>query len=334
MNITENVKNNKFTGFMQGLGAKMYQSRPEIMMAIGGVSLLIGTIVLCTKTEKGKQAIAEYKEDLQKIDNRLKLPEPSDGIDVLPETVEANKMEKGRRYLTVTGIFLYKMLKIYGVPALLWAGGMSLMVGGHTDLKKRNKALASQIIAGTKALTDYRARVKASVGDEAEEKIFMGAQPGKVTVLEKDEKTGEEKYVSKKADEFVANPGSIFAVNFVEENVDFKWRAFPEEVLDERIRQINQNFEWGLCRALSGMEILRQLGFTEDGLGYDDEKLKMLLINGISANGRKVQDPEMRKLKVTRLNGYQKRYDPNKEADVWVPCTRLDFNFYPLEGKI
>ena len=75
------------------------------------------------------------------------------------------------------------------------------------------------------------------------------------------------------------------------------------------------------------------LGFNENALG-EDESLDALLHYGISGNARKVPDPEMRKLKVTKLRGYQERWDNESQSMVYVPCLRIDFNFYPLEGKI
>ena len=338
-----NFKLPDFKSSLQGLGLQLTQARPEILLASGLISMAVATVIACTKTEECKKAVQECKDEVAKIDATLPKPEEPSALEgatgaavIKPSNnfIKQYKIEKGRLYCGAYGRFLYKMVKIYGVAALLWFGGSGMVIGGHIDLRHTERALASQILAGTKAFADYRGRVKDAIGEENEQKIFMGAQTGDIVVKEIDEKTGEEKYVSKKADEFISQPGSIFAINFVEENVDFKWRAFPEDVLDDRIKMINQDFEWGLTRGYSGIEILRKLGITEEGLGNDDEKLKMWRMNGISGNPHKVPDKEMRKLKVTRLKGYQKRFDPQKNMDVWVPCLRLDFNFYPLDGLI
>ena len=94
-----------------------------------------------------------------------------------------------------------------------------------------------------------------------------------------------------------------------------------------------------MARAYSAMDILRMIGFNENAFdepnGIDEDKMMdMLLRYGISGNARKVPDPEMRKLKVTKLKGYQKTWDVVNNCEVYKECLRLDFNFYPLEGKI
>jgi hypothetical protein len=110
-------------------------------------------------------------------------------------------------------------------------------------------------------------------------------------------------------------------------------------MFDRRVDEINAKLDTGEYRAFNGIDIFRKLGFNENALGFGDseeveERLQKLLTYGISGNARKVPDPEMRKLKVTRLKGYQKRFDVARNIDIFVPCTRYDFNFYPLEGKI
>ena len=208
------------------------------------------------------------------------------------------------------------------------------MTGGHQKRHKQYKNAVAELIATRNMFNDYRARNAAVIGAEAEERIFMGAQQEKIKVLEKDPETGEEKIVTKKADVFYAQPGSIFARNFTEETSDaFEVRSFADEYLEDRIRSINYKLECGMSRAYTGLEILRMLGFNENALG-DGDGIDILLRNGISANPRKVTDPEMRKLKVTKLRGYQKKWDVAREMEVFVPCLRLDFNFYPLEGMI
>ena len=107
--------------------------------------------------------------------------------------------------------------------------------------------------------------------------------------------------------------------------------------IDTLINEINQKLETGWFRAFNAIDILRMLGFNENALTErvdDDETMQKMLMYGISGNARKVPDPEMRKLKVTKLRGYKKVWDVARNMEVYEPCMRLDFNFYPLEGKI
>ena len=302
---------------------KLEDTSPEVMVTVGLISLLVGTVYACTKTEKAKEEYKAYKE----ANNSVK--------DMVVEGDEKQqKIEKGKAYVRNTGIFVYKMAKLYGGPALFWFGGAGLVSGGHEKRVKKYRNVVAELIATRNMFNDYRVRNAEATGVEAEQKIFMGAQQGKVKVLEKDPETGEEKIVEKKGDIFYAQPGSIFARNFTEETSDaFDIRSFADDYLDDRIRKINYDLECGVARAYTGLEILRMLGFNENALG-EGESFDVLIRNGISGNGRKVRDPECRKLKVTRMRGYQKKWDVARDMEVYVPCVRLDFNFYPLEGLI
>ena len=341
MNVTNLLNNmktgtwkNSMKGGLQGFGMKAIAVRPEIMLAVGCISMLIGTVYACTKTEKAKKVIAETKTETDKVNATLQLPENND-IEVLPETRKQMKIERGRQYCRIYSHTTYEMLKLYGIPAILWFGGMGMIIGGHAELRSINKNLAADILAGNKLLQEYRNRVAKAVGEETEKKIYLGAQEGMVRVLEKDPESGEEKIVEKKADIFVDQPGSIFALNFTNETSDaFDIRAFAEYYLEARVDRINKDLELGIARAYNAMTIYRMLGFNENAFGDNDEVLKRMNEYGISGNARKVPDASMRKLMVTKLEGYQKRWDANANCEIYVPCLRLDFNFYPLEGKI
>lgn len=319
-----------FKGMLQGIGMSLTQARPEIMLVSGIISVLGGTIYACTKTEKAKKAIEETKADLKTIEEQIKVPE---NVDILPETRKQLKVEKGRQYIRVYGHAMYKFIKLYGIPALLWFGGMGMICGGHGELRKLNRGLTADILAGSQLMKEYRERVAKAVGEEVEQKIFMGAQEGMVQVLEKDEETGEEKLVQKPGDIFYSQPGSIFARNYTQSNTDIMYRQFTDEFLDSRVDVINHKLELGIMRAYTGLDVFRELGFNENALGQD-EQIDALMHYGISGNARKVPDPEMRRLKITRLRGYEEQWDAGRGIKVYVPCLRIDFNFYPLEGKI
>lgn len=324
MKLTDFVKNKAWKGSFQAIGMKFAAARPELMLIGGIISVLGGTIYACTKTEEGKKAVEDYKTANENVKNL-----------VVAGDEKQQKIEKGKKYVQNTGIMLYQMVKIYGIPALLWFGGMGMITGAHGELRKINKNLVAEAVSVQNLLKEYRGRVADAVGEDTEQRIFMGVQEGMVNVLEKDPETGEEKVVSKQADVFYAQPGSIFATNFTEETVDdcFDMRYFKDEWLDNKVWQINRDLELGVARCYTGLEILRMFRINENALG-EDEKMEMLCRYGISGNARKVPDPEMRKLKITRMRGYQKKWDVARGIEIWVPCLRLDFNFYPLEGKI
>lgn len=334
MNSFDFIKNERLRGRLKGFGMKLSATKPELLLFVGGVSMFGATLWCCMKGDQGKKVVEKCKTDLQTITKSYAHITNPDGSEPSPEIMKEYKVEQGRRYVQACAHTSYELLKIYGLPALLWFSGMGLIVGSHQELRKLNTNLVTQAVSMQNLMKEYRERVAKAVGEETEKKIFMGVQEGSVNVLEKDPETGEEKVVKKKTDVFYAQPGSIFARNFSEETSDaFDVRSFADYYLDTRIDKINKDLELGIARAYTGMDVLRMLGYNENALG-EDENIDALIRNGISGSARKVPDPEMRKLKVTRLRGYQKKWDIERNMEVYVPCLRLDFNFYPLEGKI
>ena len=335
-----------WSNHLHGFGMKVSAAKPEIFLIAGGLSMLAGTIYACIKTADAKNALHDAKIEEQKADfnENVEVTDEKTGEIVVirrsDEELKALKTEKGRKLTKIYTHTAWEMLKIYGIPAILWLGGMGMICSGHHTLRKTNAGLVADSILAKKLFDEYRQRVAKAVGEEAEQKIYMGLQEGMVNVLEKDPETGEEKLIQKKGDVFYANPGSIFAVNFTEETSDaFDTYTYAERTMEHRVNEINAKLETGEYRAFNGIDIFRKLGFNENALGFGDsveveERLKKLLTYGISGNARKIPDPEMRKLKLTKLRGYQKRFDVARNMDIFVPCTRYDFNFYPLEGKI
>lgn len=334
--------NNNF----HSLGMQVTAAKPELFLIFGGISMLAGTIYACTKTDDAKKALedAKTKEKEAEFEEKIETVDEKSGEIVMversPEELKALRNEKGKKLTKIYVHTAYEMLKIYGIPAILWFGGLGMICSGHHILRKTNAGLVADSILAKKLFDEYRQRVAKAVGEDVEQKIFMGVQEGMVNVVEKDPETGEEKLVQKRGDVFYAQPGSIFAVNFTPETSDaFDTYTYAERTFEHRVEELNLKLETGEYRAFNGIDIFRKLGFNENALGFGDsadveERLQKLLTYGISGNARKVPDPEMRKLKVTRLKGYQKRFDVAKNVDVFVPCTRYDFNFYPLEGKI
>jgi hypothetical protein len=317
MNPINYFKSGAWKATAKVVGRKVVETRPEIMLIVGGVSMLAGTIYACVKTPQAKEVIDATKEVIAAEENLNKICD--DATNTVPTQEE--KAKRGKKYLGIYAKAGFKIAQIYAIPAFLWGGGILSICGAHKELRVRNTRLLANSVAIQQLFNEYRGRVSDAVGEETENKIFMGAQEGMVQVLETDEKTGEEKLVSKKADVFVAQSGSIFARNFTPATCDaFDIRSYADYFVDSRIEGIKKDLSLGLVKFYSGAEILRKLGLVETEIGPE------MIENGISKKG-----PE---LKVTRLQGYEKIWDEDKQTFIYRPCLRLDFNFYPLKGMI
>ena len=303
---------------------KLNQAKPDILFGFGIVGVIAGTVLACIQTAKAKKAVEEHKEAIAGIEFEHKVDET-----LSDEAKKQAKKVKGKKLLNEYAHLSYTMLRIYGLPALLWLLGMGGIVDSHFALKTANKALLANSVALQQLFDQYRARVAEQIGVEQEQKTFLGAHEETIQVLEKDPETGEEKLVEKKADVFYAQPGSKYARNFTAATSDaFDIRSYADRYLQSRIDAINTDLSLGVKRFYTGQEILRMLGFNENEL--DDELLDV----GISGNARLIEREVDRRLMVTRLHGYERKYDHVHDRFVYEPCLRLDFNFYPLKGKI
>jgi len=317
MNPVKFFKGSAWKATAKVVGRKLVEARPEIMLIAGGLSMLAGTIYACAKTPKAAEIIDATKDLIASEENLNRVTDNATGT--VPTKEE--KARRGKKYAIIYAKSGLKIARLYAIPALLWGGGILSIYGAHHELRMRNTRLLANSVAAGQLFNEYRGRVAKAVGEETENKIYMGAQEGMVQVLEKDEETGEEKIVEKKADVFVAQPGSIFARNYTEATTDaFDIRTYADYFLDSRIGKIQNDLEVGVVKFYSGAEILRSLGF------YEAEITPELIDNGISAKGPK--------LKMTRLQGYEKVWDEERHTHIYRPCLRVDFNFYPLKGMI
>lgn len=303
---------------------KLKQAKPDILFGFGIIGVLAGTVFACIQTAKAKKAIEEHKEAIAGIEFEHKVDET-----LSDEAKKQAKKVKGKKLFNEYAHLSYIMLRIYGLPALLWLLGMGGIVDSHFTLKTANKALFANSVALQQLFDQYRTRVAEQIGVEQEQKMFLGAHEETIQVLEKDPETGEEKLVEKTADVFYAQPGSKYARNFTAATSDaFDIRSYADRYLEARIDAINKDLELGVKRFYTAAEILRMLGFNENELNDD------LIDVGISGNARLIEREADRRLIVTRLHGYERKYDHVHDRFIYEPCLRLDFNFYPLKGKI
>ena len=328
MNAIQTIKNGDLkTSFRENLNVaeyKLKEAKPDILFGLGIFGVLAGTVLACIQTAKAKEALKEHKDAVAGIEFEHKVDET-----LSEEAKKQAKKVKGKKLVTEYAHLGYVMLKIYGLPALLWLLGMGGIVDSHFTLKTENKALFANSVAVQQAFDAYRQRIAEKIGAEEEQKAYLGAHEETIQVLEKDPETGEEKLVEKKADVFYAQPGSKYARNFTAATSDaFDIRSYADRYLDQRVDAINKDLELGIKRFYTGNEIMRMLGYNENELSDD------FIDVGISGNARLVEKEADRRLIVTRLHGYERKYDHVHDRFVYEPCLRLDFNFYPLKGKI
>lgn len=159
--------------------AKLYlkEKSPQIAFAAGCVGMVTGTVLACKATTKAPAILDEHKEELAKIKEAKK---------VVPE--EKYSQEDYRRDLTLTYVRVgTRIAKLY-LPAVVCLGAsMFCFSYGQNTLQTRLNAMSLLSTKLVKDQDDYRNRVKAMIGEEAERRLYYGTHSAPVETVVQDE---------------------------------------------------------------------------------------------------------------------------------------------------
>lgn len=178
---------NSITRVAGRAGLKVSKYSPEILLGIGVVSIVGGTIYACKSTLKVEEILDEHQETMDSI-NR------AEGIEGMETSYTEQDAKKDRAILVIqTG---WKLVKLYAPAAFLVGGGITCIMSSHGIMKKRNAALVSAYNALDQAFKDYRRRVIEATDEQFDEEMRTGAYE---TTL-RDPETEEEKVLKVKSD--------------------------------------------------------------------------------------------------------------------------------------
>lgn len=314
MNLSSLKCVQKLSGTFKKINFKAYQARPEILLGVGLVSVVVATVVACIKTKEAEPVIDNCKEKIEELDYIKKNPMSEE-----PPTF--------KEYLRVYGKAAVDICKIYAVPAAVMTGGFLCIIGSHTDMRHRNARLLADLTATQALFREYRDRVKAAIGEENERKLYMGAETGEVLIDKIDESTGELSKGKVNGNVFANQAGSMYARNFTNEtSTEYDCRSYADTFLELKIKHLN----WLLTTVpfITLNEVYDELGF-KNGYGKCPDGMTV----GWCAHPK--IDRGDREIIVEKLMGYQPVYDEiTGEIRDYKECLRLDFNCYPLEGLI
>ncbi len=188
---------------------------PEIALAAGIISVTAGTVLACKasmKLEKTVDAMKEKKDALEAKKEALSIE-------------EYPKKERGKDSFIFYKDCVKHVVKLYGVPAAMYVGGIGLIISSHAVIKGRNAALISAYNSLDAATKAYRERVKEAIGEEAEEKIFHPMEDAETVETSEDGKEKKKKVKAfSKEDEY-----SPYARFFDEFNPN--WERDPQNNL-------------------------------------------------------------------------------------------------------
>lgn len=292
---------------------KAYEVRPEILLGAGIISVVAATVVACIKTKDVEPVVANAKEQV-------------DELNYIRDNPCAEEAPTFKEYLRVYSRTAWQITKIYALPAAVMAGGIVCIIGSHGDLKARNARLLADLTATQALFKEYRRRVSEAIGEENEQKIYLGAVDGPISLKKVDPETGEVVEETKDGIIFNNGPGSMYARNFTPEtSVEYDCRTYAEYFLERKIAHLN----WllGTVPFITLNEVYDELGFRGK---YG--KCPEGMVVGWTAHPK--VDRGDREIVIEKLIGYEPVFDADGNCIDYKDCLRLDFNCYPLEGLI
>lgn len=184
------------------VGVTLNAHSPEILMAVGIVGTVAGTVVACKATTKLDDILEETQEKVIQIK------------DFDPATVDVEYTENDRKkdlVITYTKGGL-EIAKLYGPAFAILSLSVASMLTANNILRKRNFALMAAYTALDKSFKDYRGRVAKKYGDAVEEEIRLGLEKRKVSEELTDE-NGKTKKVKKDADIVTAEDSTLIELS-------------------------------------------------------------------------------------------------------------------------
>lgn len=180
---------------------KAKKHSPEILIAVGAVSIVTGTVQACKATLKMQDVLETTSDNLEKIhgleDGTLKVKEGE------TYTEEDARKDKTTVYIQTA----VKAIKLYGPSIVLVGGGLGCMIGSHIIMRRRYGAAVAAYSAVTTAFNEYKDRVKERFGEQTQYELEHGVKAEEVEPPDENgNKKKETAYVTEK---MIKHPYSV-----------------------------------------------------------------------------------------------------------------------------
>ena len=172
----------KFVNVYNGVKGKVEKHSPEILMGVGVVGVVTGTVMACRATLKLNDILEEAQETRDKIKEVASNPNYEDKY-----TEEDAKKDLTINYVQ-TGV---KVAKLYAPAVAVGVAGVGCVLASHDIMKKRNVALSAAYLTVDKSFKEYKQRVVDRFGEEVEKEIRYGIKAEEIVETVVDEEGNE-----------------------------------------------------------------------------------------------------------------------------------------------
>lgn len=200
-------------------GLVLKEHTPEILMGVGIVGSVTGTVLACKATLKLNDILDEHEVVNSQIDG------VHEGRIQIKEGAEYSEQDYRKDKLMLKAQTAGKIIRLYAPAASVAILSLGCMLGAHGILRKRNVALLGLYKASEKAFNEYRARVKEELGEDKEKDFYLGLKDEKISEAVTDDQ-GKSKKVKKSVKAETGVMPSQYARYFDEANPN--WSKSPE----------------------------------------------------------------------------------------------------------
>lgn len=142
-------------------GLVLRKVSPDIMVGVGVVGLVGATVLACRATLKLENTVDNSRDDI--------------------ETVKANPESTGNDLAKVYFRSSMDIARLYAPAIGVGISSITLILGAHGIMHRRNAALAASYTALEQSYAAYRARVVEDLGPEKERELFTTPTPAEQT---------------------------------------------------------------------------------------------------------------------------------------------------------
>lgn len=154
---------------------KAKANSPHIFFAAGVIGVVGSAVLACRATLKLEETLEEIKDDVREANN--KSTEIVHSADVLtPDVIDHAESERIKEVSLVSVKGAVAVGKLYAPAIIIGGASIACLAGSHVQLTRRNAALTAAFTALSKAYDDYRARVRAEIGEEREFDIYRSIE--------------------------------------------------------------------------------------------------------------------------------------------------------------
>lgn len=231
---------------------------PEVMLA-GGITAGVLSVIMIAKAHRETDGWKENLEERLAAYREIIQEDIDEGIEV-----DEREIRKGeaRIYASAGGY----LLKAYGRGVLVGVGAIALVMASHGLMKNRLSAVLSLATLLESSFEEYRNKVKDEYGEEADQRLYYGAEARDVVTLETNEDGKKKKRKSKKNHLPEEYDSRMYSRVFEETNIN--WFNDPSKN-EYFLRALEQwaNDRLYLRGALVLNDVYTQLGFEPTPFG-------------------------------------------------------------------